>query len=1046
MTRRLRKLSSGERTGESPCQPHNQLAYSMNSEQLLLSLASIADGVITTDLLGRVLFMNKAAAGLTGWSSAEACAAPLDEVFRIIDSKDRRRLPAPFQAAIEKGSSVGLTSGTMLLAKDGTERFVSASCAPIRNRAGHVTGVILVFRDITRIKRAEEKVAREQHNLQTIFDAAPVGMLAMTEELTVARINNQLLKILGKTAPEVVGKPIGEGLGCVNGLEAQAGGCGRHVNCAGCVLRKTFQRSLAADEAVRGVEARHTLSLHSGPVTRWLKISSVPATMDDRRYIIAVIDDITANKQTEEDLAKSRDFYLTLFEEFPTLIWRANTNAKFDYFNKSWLEFTGRPLEQEWGDGWLRGVHPDDVNRCFKLYIKSFLEQKPFTMEYRLRRFDGQHRWVVNVGRPFRDINGDFAGYIGSVYDITERIESEAALKESEKKYRELVQNAKDGISLLEVGEDGALGRFLESNKVEYERLGYTRDEYFALALPDIVAEACREKIVEIAAILSQQQHLTFEMTNRAKDGRAIPVEINAHTFLSGEQRVALFITRDISDRNRILEELRQAKEAAEKASRVKSEFLANMSHEIRTPLNGVIGMTNLTLLTGLSDEQRENLEIIKGCADSLLAIINDILDFSKIEAGKMDVHAVEFDLWKLVAKTVRLHTAKAQEKLLSLIYSIQPDTPRQVLGDETKIRQVLNNLIGNALKFTESGTVAVSVATLQKTPEQATLRFSVADTGIGIAGEEQARLFHSFSQLDGSITRKYGGTGLGLVISKRLVEMMGGKIWVESQKGRGSVFGFTLELSWTPAQASAPAPGDLRSKTASAASGRKVLVAEDDKVNQRVLVSILEQEGHAVDVAVNGREAVAAAAATAYDLIVMDIQMPEMDGLEATKAIRRLEADKGRYTPIIALTAYALGGDREKFLRAGMDEYIPKPFQPFELFQAVDRIWQGEGPASRPSPCREAAQDGEPATGCHEVLIAEIRRVCGELGQMLDEANIQRAEKLAHFVKMLAIKAGLEKVREASFKVVMASRKGDLATARRNYSALRKAVGPIEE
>ncbi len=483
-------------------------------------------------------------------------------------------------------------------------------------------------------------------------------------------------------------------------------------------------------------------------------------------------------------------------------------------------------------------------------------------------------------------------------------------------------------------------GKLIRWNKQHEEMMGYSASELLGR---DLVAwyKGDDQTILRIKTAVEKAMREGFadaEADLLRKDGTkivaymtAVPLEINGKMHFAG-------IGLDITERKKAKEELIIALEKAEKANLAKGQFLANMSHEIRTPMNGIIGMTDLTLLTELGEQQREYLTIIKSSTISLLRVLNDILDYSKVEAGKIEIEDGPFDLRKTMNEVVDLFGIAARQKGISLLLKIDRGVPNHIIGDAVRLRQVLSNLVGNGVKFTDHGEVAIHVTIGEQCEKKVKLKFSVTDTGIGIPKNKFHKLFKRFSQVDDSTTRQFGGTGLGLAISKKLIEIMNGEINVESEENVGSKFCFTAVFGMVKEKIKVNKKGIDNQKLmlTNNQDRKKILLAEDDEVSRNMVTIMLKQKGFVVIAVENGIEALAAFEKDKFDLILMDVNMPYMDGHSATTKIRAMEKQKNDHTPIIAMTAYALKGDREKCLELGMDDYISKPIS---LDQALELI-----------------------------------------------------------------------------------------------------------
>ncbi|MDH4386422.1 MAG: PAS domain S-box protein [Caulobacter sp.] len=660
-------------------------------------------------------------------------------------------------------------------------------------------------------------------------------------------------------------------------------------------------------------------------------------------------------------------------------------------------------------------------------------------------RKDGTRFPAVVSVTALRDAQDSIIGYLLIGTDNTARKQVEEEQKKSDQKLRDQHFYTR---SLIESNIDALMttdpsGIITDVNKQMEALTGCTRDELIGAPFKNYFTDPQRAE-AGIKRVLREKSLTDYELTARARDGKQTVVSYNATTFYDRNRKLegVFAAARDVTERKRVEAELQQAKAAAESASRIKSDFLASMSHEIRTPMNSIMGIADLLAKTSLTPEQDRYVQIFRRSGDNLLNLINDILDLSKVEASQLELEQTEFSLKDELEKAIEMVAPRAREKGLRLTCEVSPEVNPDLVGDPTRLRQVLLNLLGNAIKFTNTGEVSLMVDLDPVGLAPTALRFTVSDTGIGISTSQQGLVFERFAQGDSSTTRRFGGTGLGLTISKRLVELMGGRIWVESEVGQGSVFAFAVPFeNWIAADR--PVAEKVGIGPELALPAVRILLAEDSADNRTIALAYLEDTPYRVEVAVNGAMACEMFESGRYDLVLMDRQMPIMDGLTATRTIRAWERENQRSpTPIIALTASALKGDRETCLAAGCTAYLSKPIKQAVLLQAIRDHASADGagpPASRDRAARAARR-------LAEQIPAYLDHCRGDVILMLaalDQADFKAVIIMGHNLRGSGGGFGLQAITDFGASIEHSAGEADEDGARRWVNALSSHLDP---
>ena len=827
------------------------------------------------------------------------------------------------------------------------------------------------------LRRLYHQVEESKERYSRLFNNAPVGYLTLNHSGLILRSNLTFLKMVGADSEAEALYPDNRPLTDFIAPEDRDEFRARYRAFFKKPQGKAMEISMARPDG-------------SGFIARLegrIEETAATITNDEAEPVmLLVVTDITRQRESEQDSERQAQLLESLLSAIPNPVYYKNLEGKCLGCNQAFEELVGqsrkRIVGEKEADLWPKVYQADYARQDLALLKRPAAQRQ----EYEIPDPSGRPRSFIVFKSPFYNENRQVAGLVGVFLEITDRKEAEETLREESALNAAMAGMAQTLLSgaCIEETSFPILKISQDLTGSPYGFVGYIERETGVLICPTLTREIWPDcKIPDKSAVFEEFKGLwgwvlkngSPLMTNQAgldPHSTGVPAgHIPINRFLSapvmiGPKVVGIIAVcnadrdygqADLSlvvrlaalfglaiQRMRAEEDLRWAKEEAEAANAAKNNFLATMSHEIRTPMNAILGFTDMTLDSGLSAQQKENLDIVSSAARHLMNLLNDILDLSKIETGHIKVDCEEFDLTDALDEAAAALSLRAIKKGISFSHHLAPDLPRRVIGDRHRLYQVLFNLITNAIKFTQKGGVVLTARAEEAPgPNQIKARFMVEDSGIGVPPDKLTAIFEPFTQVDSSTTRQYGGTGLGLAISRRLVEAMGGEIWVDSRLGLGSRFHFTVLFSAVapPKEVASSRPEDLTPRGPAPQNDPetlRILLVEDNLINQKLAVAYLTNKNYRVLVADNGHQAVEKFQREKVDLIIMDVEMPGMNGLDTTKAIRELEALTARHTPIIAMTAHAMKGDRERFLEAGMDDYLSKPVDVELLHQVILR------------------------------------------------------------------------------------------------------------
>jgi PAS domain S-box-containing protein len=829
-------------------------------------------------------------------------------------------------------------------------------------------GVLVVF--LLRQIRFRDRSRESESHFRALLDAAPTAMLIF-QDYRLKYVNNALERLTGYSKEQLLAMEIWQLIHpqSLNDL-----------NTENWLIRKNGQ----------GMRLEFQVKTHSGEVV-WVDFSAQLIDFEGKPAFLATALDIDDKKQFEKQLIEAEERYSLIVLSTNEGISDYDIETNTLYLSPQWKEMLGYQENEIANtlEAWLNLVHEEDYNKALKMFKKIRNGEIPdLETEYRMVCKDGSYRWIqVKLSVVF-DSQSKPVRVLGTHSDITQKKKNESILRESEYRYKSLFsQNS--AVMLITNPETGAIE---DANAAACEYYGYAKEELIQMTLDDL-NQLTREEIELEKAAAAREGRKYLHLRHRLKSDAICDVEVyNSKIELHGRV-LNHSIIYDITERKRMEIELKAAKEEAEDAAKAKSLFISSVSHEIRTPLNAIIGLADLMVTEGdLTPAMEENLRSIKFSSDHLLGIINDVLDFSKLEAGKVGIDKTHFNLPQLVKDSLKTVDFKAREKGLNMRVRINPNVPEAVVSDPSRIKQVLLNLLSNAVKFTHEGHIDVYAKVTEEAGKTCKVRIAVSDTGIGIPDEKQKNVFESFSQAEAHTFRKYGGTGLGLSISKKLTELLGGEMGVKSIEGIGSTFWFELPMEISEQNLSEQT--DKLVETLKTLSGMKVLLVEDDQMNQFVMSKILKRWDVIVNTADNGKEAIKMLSAAHYDVVLMDVHMPEMDGYEATRMIRSgTSGALNPRVPIIALTADITNETRALVRESGMNDFLSKPCEQDVLFQKLMKygVEQSEGNAVRADVSKSATE--------RQIAKGHIRQA---LWDIFDDDTEATKSMIKHFMKQV--------------------------------------------